>query len=515
MSYCVSPECRQPQNADREQFCLNCHAPLVLKNRYRPIQSLGSGGFGRTFLAVDEDSPSRRRCVIKQLYIQSDDEFVLQKATELFRQEAVRLEELGEHPQIPNFLARFEENQQFYLIQELISGQTLQQELKNQGVFNEIQIWEFLKDLLPVLQYIHSHQVIHRDIKPANIIRRRRDLKPVLIDFGVAKLITGTALLHTGTTVGSPEYMAPEQNRGKALPASDLYSLGVTCIHLMTQVSPFDLFDINRDRWIWRDHLPSGAKVSDRLGKVLDKLLQNALSERYQSADEVLRIVATISSVPTIATPRQQSHPLPPHAVKTKLIQPSISKPSPPPANPPTPPKPPARSPNFLDNIWQQVVGKPTEGDRLLSVVGFDYSTLQELLARGKWQKADQETWDALCQIIGKRRGSYLPPTNIEKLPCEDLITIDQLWTKYSQGRFGFNIQTQIYASVNQEYEKFCIRVGWPTYQPFIPDGALKFNLRSPLGHLPSRNWVGGTEWWRHAESMANKLAQCSIDLNH
>jgi len=339
----------------------------------------------------------------------------------------------------------------------------------------------------------------------------------------VAKLITGTALLHTGTTVGSPEYMAPEQNRGKALPASDLYSLGVTCIHLMTEVSPFDLFDINRDRWIWRDHLPSGAKVSDRLGKVLDKLLQNALSERYQSADEVLRIVATISSVPTIATQREQSNPLPPHAVKTKLIQPPVSKPSPPPSKPspppskpPTPSKQPARSPNFLDNIWQKVVGKPTEGDRLISAVGFDYSRLQYLLCYAKWQQADRETWKAMCYALGKPNGSYLRPSDIQKLPCIDLITIDQLWTKYSENHFGFSVQKQIYESVNQEYERFCTQVGWPIYKPENPDAELTFGLQSPAGHLPSRNWVGGNlEWWRHAESMANKLAQCSIDLNH
>lgn len=456
MSYCITPGCFAPHNLDSAKYCLSCGSKLWLKERYRPVQPIGSGGFGKTFLAVDEDIPSKPRCVIKQFYIQDASSLVARKAAELFDQEAVRLDELGQHPQIPTLLAHFEQNRQLYLVQELIPGKTLMQELQQKGVCNEAQIWALLQDLLPVLQYVHTHQVIHRDIKPANIIRREPDGKLVLIDFGVAKLITNTALLHTGTIVGSPEYMAPEQIKGKAFPASDLYSLGVTCIHLLTEVPPFDMFDSINDCWVWRDFLPLQKQVSNRLGKVLDKLLQGTVKNRYQSADAVLQ---DLNSTPV--------------ATRTTI--------------------------------------RRTASQPLASEVGIDYTKLQNLLQRRKWKEADQQTWDVLCQAIGQLPGYYLKNGDIERLPCEDLLTIDRLWLKHSSGRFGFSVQKRIYHDVSEDYPSFCDRVGWPIHNPLVLESMLKFNLRAPEGHLPSRRWVGGYSWWRHAGVLATKLAQCGI----
>jgi serine/threonine protein kinase len=427
----------------------------LLKERYRAIKLIGCGGFGRTFLAVDEDIPSQPNCVIKQLHLQTQNSLVLKKAMQLFCQEAVRLDELGKHSQIPTLLAHFEQNKQLYLVQELIEGETLEQELQRRGAFNETQIWELLRDLVPILKFIHDRKVIHRDIKPANIIRRRSDGKAVLIDFGVAKLITGTALFYTGTTVGSAEYMAPEQTKGKAFQASDLYSLGVTCIHLLTDISPFDLFDIINSHWVWRNYLLKDNVVSDRLGRILDKLLENTIAQRYQSADEVLQAI----SIPRV------THPL-----------------------------------------TQQ-----TAGMGLLSAVGIDYTQLQNLLARKKWKEADQQTWNFLCQALGKNPYYYLKNSDIEKLPCEDLWTIDKLWVKYSDGRFGFSVQKYIYEDVGEDYPSFCDRVGWPVHNPPNLDSTLKFNFNAPMGHLPSRRWVGGYSWWRHISAMTAKLEQCGI----
>lgn len=283
---------------------------LLLHQRYQALKLIGQGGFGRTFLAVDAGKPSKPRCVIKQFFpvgaglVSAQGTTNAQKAAELFRQEAKRLKELGRHPQIPALLTHVEQDQQQYLVQEFIEGQNLAQELTEEGPFNEIQIRQLLRSLLPVLKFVHDHQVIHRDIKPANIIRRNVPIpsyssqKPksqlVLVDFGAAKFATGTALIQTGTTIGSAEYTAPEQMRGKAVFASDLYSLGVTCIHLLTQLSPFDLFDSSEATWVWRDFLRS--PVSNSLGQVLDKLLQNATKRRYKAAAEVLR---DLNSLPT------------------------------------------------------------------------------------------------------------------------------------------------------------------------------------------------------------------------
>ncbi len=262
---------------------------MRLKDRYRAQKLLGQGGFGKTFKAVDEDRPGQPLCVIKQFAYSNSDPKTQQIALHLFYEEAKHLQSLGSHPQIPELLAYFDVDGQPYLVQQYIDGQDLEQELATEGVFDQQKIRELLESLLPVLDFLHNQPkpVIHRDIKPANIIRRRADGALILVDFGAAKLATQTMLAKTGTMIGSPEFAAPEQTRGKPTFASDIYSLGVTCIHLLTNVPPFDLFDIGEDRWVWRDYLV-GNPVDDLLGEVLDGSIVNALTRRYRSASDVM-----------------------------------------------------------------------------------------------------------------------------------------------------------------------------------------------------------------------------------
>ncbi|WP_293354425.1 MULTISPECIES: serine/threonine-protein kinase [unclassified Microcoleus] len=312
MSYCLNPNCSKPHNPDAAKICRNCRSKLLLRDRYRAIKAIGQGGFGRTFLAVDEDKPSKPRCVIKQFLpdsqlIPSGVDRNSKKAAQLFEQEAMRLDELGKHPQIPELLAYSTQDNRQYVVQEFIDGQNLAQIVEQEGTFTETQIKDLLNSLLPVIHFIHSHNVIHRDIKPGNIIRRA-DKQLVLVDFGAAKIATGTALLKTGTSIGSPEYIAPEQARGKAFFTSDLYSLGVTCLYLLTQVSPFDLFDPGEDAWIWRQYLTNNP-VSEELGKILDKMIDNATNRRYQTAVEVLKEINPQSAI-DLAIPEKQSNKL-------------------------------------------------------------------------------------------------------------------------------------------------------------------------------------------------------------
>jgi serine/threonine protein kinase len=340
MSYCLNPRCPSPQNQAGTNFCQTCGSKLLLKDRYRAIKPLGQGGFGITFLAVDEDKPSQPRCVIKQFFPQAQGTNTVQKAAELFTQEAVRLDELGKHPQIPELLAYFSQDSQQYLVQQFIDGQDLAQELAANGAFNEAQIRALLNDLLPVLQFVHQHHVIHRDIKPENIIRRRSDSQLVLVDFGASKVATGTALARTGTAIGSAGYAAPEQNLGRAVFASDIYGLGVTCIHLLTGRHPFDLFDPSENAWVWRQALRS--PVSDALGRILDKMLESAISRRYQSAGEVLKDL---------------NAQIPPAAVKPKPVIPVATSPvkSPPPVT-----KASGKIDDELAELKSQFLGTPT-----------------------------------------------------------------------------------------------------------------------------------------------------------
>jgi serine/threonine protein kinase len=286
MSHCLNPFCSRPQNPDSAKFCSNCGFKLLLGDRYRAGLAIGRGGFGRTFLAVDEYKPSRPPCVIKQFFPQSQNRSNQEQARELFRREAVQLEQLGRHPQIPELLAHFEQEDYQYLVQEFIDGDNLLQQVARQGRFSPIQIWHLLNDLLPVLEFIHHQQVLHRDIKPQNIIYRHSSQQYVLVDFGAAKAITGVDLSRTATSIGSPEFVAPEQAIGKATYASDLYSLGVTCIYLLTQVRPIDLFDTSEARWVWRHQVTQ--PLDGILANILDKLLQAPLKHRYQSATDAL-----------------------------------------------------------------------------------------------------------------------------------------------------------------------------------------------------------------------------------
>jgi serine/threonine protein kinase len=309
MSYCLNPHCPNPQNPTGTNFCQTCGSKLLLKDRYRTLQPLGQGGFGKTFLAVDEDKPSHPRCVIKQFFPQAQGTNTVQKAAELFTQEAMRLDELGKHPQIPELLAYFSQDSQQYLVQEFIDGQDLAQELASRGTFEETQIRLLLNDLLPVLQFVHQHQVIHRDIKPENIIRRasrnQRGVQGgqlVLVDFGASKVATGTALARTGTAIGSAGYAAPEQSFGRAVFASDIYGLGVTCIHLLTGMHPFDLFNAHEGIWVWRNALRS--PVSQALGHILDKMIETAINKRYQSASEILQNLGSQNSQAVVNKPQ-------------------------------------------------------------------------------------------------------------------------------------------------------------------------------------------------------------------
>lgn len=298
MSYCLNPTCQKPENSGDTQFCNACGTELLLNHRYRAIRLIGQGGFGRTLLAEDEHRPSKPRCVIKQ-FCRSGQNDVF-KASALFEEEAKRLKQL-EHPQIPDLYGYFEQSNRQYIIQEFIDGYNLAQELSEQSKpFSEKQIRSLLLDLLPVLQFIHEGGVIHRDIKPENVIRRRSDNKLVLVDFGAAKHATTTALAKTGTVIGSAEYTAPEQARGKAFFASDIYSLGVTCLYLLTQVSPFDLFDITEGTWVWRHYLVDNP-VSDELGAILDKMVENLVRDRWRSPAEIL--TAFTSELQSISTP--------------------------------------------------------------------------------------------------------------------------------------------------------------------------------------------------------------------
>ena len=293
MSYCLNPACPQPKNPEHVETCQACVYKLLLRDRYRVLKALGQGGFGATFLAQDESLPGDPCCVIKQLRPTTTGSHILPMARELFEREARTLGRIGNHPQVPRLLDFFEDNQQFYLVQEYISGSTIQQEIKRSGALSEAGVKQFLSEILPLLQYIHSCQVIHRDIKPANLIRRDQDGRLVLIDFGAVKNQVNAAAANasdqtalTNFAIGTPGFAPPEQMALRPVYASDIYAVGVTCIYLLTAKSPKDLdYNPSTGEMVWQKYV----HVSDHFAEVLKKMLEASVRHRYQSATDIMR----------------------------------------------------------------------------------------------------------------------------------------------------------------------------------------------------------------------------------
>ncbi|MGI0479567.1 protein kinase domain-containing protein [Geminocystis sp. CENA526] len=292
LSYCLNPNCSEPQNHPSVKHCQSCGANLILHNRYRSIKKIGKGGFGATFLGIDLSLPGNPFCVIKQLRPTSKDQETFDMALELFEREAKTLGKI-DHPQIPRLLDYFEEDKHFYLVQSLVKGKNLQQEVKQNGVFNESQVKAFLKEILPVLKYIHSLKMIHRDIKPANILRREQDGKLVLIDFGAVKDQVNTQLANqnygqtafTQFAVGTMGFAPPEQLAMRPIYSSDIYAIGATCLYLMTAKSPKDIAaDELTGELLWEKEV----RLSAGFVKILRKMLEVDVRNRYKSIDEVL-----------------------------------------------------------------------------------------------------------------------------------------------------------------------------------------------------------------------------------
>ena len=326
--------------------CMNLGLGQTIGGRYTIISQLGQGGFGRTFVAQDQHLPDHQQCVVKQLKPQATDPFTLQTARRLFDTEAKVLHRLGSHDQIPQLFAYFEENKEFYLVQEFIEGDDLSKELASSippypggasagntpsypgrsfseeargGHLSEDEVISLLKEILEILDFVHQQNVIHRDINPRNIIRRKQDGKLVLIDFGAVKQVS-TQVVQGGRTnvtiaIGTPGYLPSEQANSNPKLSSDIYAVGMVGIQALTGISPEQLpIDPDTGEISWNDK----ASVSPEFAEVLDKMVRYDFRQRYQSAALALQALnelktvskstvslsAAASSKPVIAKPK-------------------------------------------------------------------------------------------------------------------------------------------------------------------------------------------------------------------
>lgn len=428
----------------------------VLLKRYKVIEEIGSGAFGKTYIAIDTAFPGEPRLVVKHLSPYKSEPKHLELAKRLFETEAKVLSTLGENDQIPRLFSYFEEEGKFFLVQELIEGHNLNQELEVGKKWSEAETVKFLQELLSVLSVVHQQNTIHRDLKPANIMRRQKDGKLVLIDFGAVKeVVTNDP---STIAIGTPAYMPPEQEKGRPGKYSDVYAVGMLGIQALTGLPWAKLpRDSKQFEPIWND---LDREVSPELKDVLVRMLKYQHEERFPDAAEALKalIPAEIETTPT--TKRSQS--------KRKLLF------------------------SLLGIIGIAGVG----------ILGFtfvnkpNYAQLETYLQNKQWQQADVETDKLLLKIAGEK--SALDAQTSQKIPCKSLQTIDQLWTENSNGRFGFTPQKKVYLAtgndfndyVESTYEAFGDRLSWRIF------GSWKryqdFNFQAidtainPPGYLPS-----------------------------
>ncbi len=308
--------------------------PMLLNYRYQVIRVLGSGGFGETFLAEDTQMPTKRRCVIKQLKPVADNPQIYQLVQERFQREAAILEELGDgNNQIPSLYAYFCEDGQFYLAQEYIEGQTLAEKLQQHGTLSESSVKEILISILPVLDYVHSKGIVHRDIKPDNILIRNSNQQPALIDFGAVKETVATVVTSANSSqsivIGTPGFMPSEQTAGRPVFSSDLYSLGLTAIYLLTGKLPQELAtNPSTGEILWHQYALS---VTPSFAAILDKAIQPFAPHRYNSASLMLRslqslVAPKIQPNPTLISAAPAGAYVPPQQSSTVIAAPAQQK---------------------------------------------------------------------------------------------------------------------------------------------------------------------------------------------
>ncbi|MDB9467917.1 serine/threonine-protein kinase [Dolichospermum circinale] len=460
MYYCTRPHCPSPENrfpdspdshAKSGIFCQACGMPLILRGKrghYQTIKPVGKGGFGAAFQAIDLDSVNQRQCVIKRLNIKIDEireeyknpeivDKIVEGIKAAFDREAQVLEFLGDNSgNIPTLYDYFsftapafgqqEELEFKYLVQQYIEGENLSQELRRKGRFSETEILNFLKQILPVLQFIHEQNSIHRDIKPSNIVRETATQRLFLIDFGAVKqVVSGETNMKKSVPFFTKVYASPEQRPeegriGEIYPSSDLYSLAVTCLELLTATTPVDYLNNNYQNW----RQQASKIISPSLANILDKMLKVNPRHRFQSAAEVMTAVNEYR----ITTPRTEPPTIIDKQFKTfidkklKTLQPLLIK-----------------SVFLIIPIIAGVIGvnsylqSSTKVVEVVEVVEYAKSGI-----KFKYPKNWQETpaIDKLTRIIPKNMiSSFLTP--------EFFITIDELfhsetladYTKFSIGQ--------------------------------------------------------------------------------
>jgi len=430
--------------------------------KYIIEEYLGGGGFGETYRAQNRHEGKSVAIKTLNLYQQFQPDFA--KTQNKFLKEAMSLAKCR-HSHIVEVYDIFREGDFNCMVMELIEGIDLAAHLKENGSLSEQKALSMIQQLGDALTCVHKQNLTHRDVKPENIMLRKRGMEAVLIDFGLARQATLAGKLMTNSSRGTEHYAPIElaEQRPQLGAYTDVYSLAATLYNMLTDHKPIP----SQGRKVIDPFIEPKKydnKISDRVNAAIIKGMQVEPQNRPQSVQEWLDLVM----------------PKPVAAPKYVAVKPVAAKPV------------------------------AAETTRVISAVGMDYYELRNLLAAGKWKEADEETARVMLKVAGREKQGWLNRENIDNFPCEDLRTIDQLWVKYSDGRFGFSVQKHIYQSLggtreynSEVWEAFTDQVGWGVrIGEWLYKRDIEFNTKAPKAHLPHLEHslaVVSAEvvWWR------------------